>query len=178
MKYPVKCNTILAAATVALCWSGAAQANIFGWQQVQRWDMCNWDEIPEHVLRKISRRDDFEDILNRMFDQCPQAALSFADRPTATVDGSDSAGDRINGPDGPDPVRGAGPTAGPASQPGAPGGTPAGPGPEAPGNPPGGPDPETPNDPPNDPDPEIPDNPPGDPDPDTPDEEEDFGLPG
>lgn len=75
----------LIASTFIVSMAVPAQANIFGTQEVKRWDMCDWERIPENVLRRIERRGDYEDILRRMFEFCPEQALGFTDRPTATV---------------------------------------------------------------------------------------------
>ena len=72
-----------------------AQSGLFGAQEVKRWDMCDWTKIPDGVLARIERRNDYEDILRRMFNSCPDSALALTDRPTATTnDASDNRDDQ------------------------------------------------------------------------------------
>ena len=101
-------TALLIAAPVALCFatSEPAQAAGLDSSQTNRWDMCRWDVIPDNVLRRIEKRDDYADILRRMFEYCPESALGLTDRPTATLseasgvnDGGYGAGNRVNGRD-------------------------------------------------------------------------------
>lgn len=62
--------------------------------RTNKWDMCRWEQIPEGVLEKIMLRGDFENILRRMFDSCPDSALGLTDRPTATISSGYSDGSR------------------------------------------------------------------------------------
>lgn len=69
-------------------------------EQTNKWNMCNWQQIPENVVERITNRTDYDDILRRMFSSCPDSALSLTDRPTATLSvNEDSAGDRVNSGD-------------------------------------------------------------------------------
>lgn len=90
--------TLAVAATFALTLSAPnevhAQAGLFGTQEVKRWNMCDWWNIPDSALRRIERRSDYADILRRMFDSCPDAALALTDRPTATSGGSGVSDDQ------------------------------------------------------------------------------------
>ncbi|MFK7746417.1 MAG: hypothetical protein AB8B47_15290 [Roseobacter sp.] len=83
--------------------------------QAQQWNMCQWEEIPTNVLERVVRRSEYPDLLERMFDVCPDAALALTEAPTGSVaddgpDTRDTAGDRVNSeepstgptPDGPE----------------------------------------------------------------------------
>ncbi|AEI93350.1 hypothetical protein ROBYS_02940 [Roseobacter sp. OBYS 0001] len=70
-------------------------------EQTNRWDMCNWEKIPANVVQRITNRADYDDILRRMFESCPDSALSLTDRPTATISTSPGTpGDRGDSSDG------------------------------------------------------------------------------
>lgn len=105
---------VIAAAAVAgsLSISAPAQASIFGTSEVKKWDVCNWVQIPETAMDRITNRTDFDEILGRMFDACPDSALALTDRPTASVDfggGRDRSGTSDNGrADGDSPGNGGG----------------------------------------------------------------------
>ena len=101
-------TALLIAAPVALCFAASepAQAEGLNSSQTNRWDMCRWDVIPDNVLRRIEQRDDYADILRRMFEYCPESALGLTDHPTATVsdasggnNGGYGDGNRVNGRD-------------------------------------------------------------------------------
>ncbi len=93
-----KSASLIVAASFALSLSSPnqaqAQSGLFGTQEVKRWDMCDWRKIPDGVLARIERRSDYEDILRRMFNSCPDAALALTDRPTATTSGNDNRDDQ------------------------------------------------------------------------------------
>ncbi|MEM9576567.1 MAG: hypothetical protein AAF999_06105 [Pseudomonadota bacterium] len=121
--------SLIAAAIFAVALSSAseaqAQSGLFGSQEVKRWDMCDWRKIPDGVLARIERRSDYEDILRRMFNSCPDAALALTDRPTASTSDRDMRDDqRGRERDGDGPSEGPG-NDGPAGD---------GPGGEGPGN--------------------------------------------
>lgn len=96
-----KSTSMIVAATFALSFASPtqaqAQSGFFGAQEVKRWDMCDWRKIPDGVLARIERRSDYEDILRRMFNSCPDAALALTDRPTATTGGSTDNSDDQRG---------------------------------------------------------------------------------
>ncbi|MEM6887076.1 MAG: hypothetical protein AAF636_02940 [Pseudomonadota bacterium] len=73
--------------TVGVSFAVAATMSFAAPQQAEarEWNMCNWEEIPAHVLNRITNRADFDDILRRMFDNCADAALGLTDRPTASL---------------------------------------------------------------------------------------------
>jgi hypothetical protein len=92
-------NLILTAAAVSatsamlLSSPVSAQSMTAGDDHIRRWNMCDWHRIPENVLRRIAQRNDYDDILRRMFDSCPEAALSLTDQPTATISDGIGIGD-------------------------------------------------------------------------------------
>ena len=51
----------------------------------KHWDMCSWEEIPLHVMKRIAKRPDYAEILNRMNDNCPDSLLAFTDTATSSV---------------------------------------------------------------------------------------------
>lgn len=51
----------------------------------KQWDMCSWEEIPLHVMKRIAKRPDYAEILNRMNDNCPDSLLAFTDTATSSV---------------------------------------------------------------------------------------------
>ncbi|ABG31808.1 hypothetical protein CEP88_01150 [Roseobacter denitrificans] len=66
-------------------------------EQTNKWDMCNWENIPQNVVMRITNRADYDDILRRMFEACPESALSLTDRPTASLSSTrDALGQRDN----------------------------------------------------------------------------------
>lgn len=80
MKFTVSISTCIAAsAFAALSVLAPTQAS------AKQYNMCSWEEIPGHVLNRIENRSDYQDILQRMFDNCPESALSLTDRPTASI---------------------------------------------------------------------------------------------
>ena len=86
-KAPISKAAAALAAALALNFAAPAEANIFEQREVKRWDMCDSRDIPRDVLDRIMKRSDFEDILRRMFNACPETALWLTDRPTASVSG-------------------------------------------------------------------------------------------
>lgn len=61
------CIVLLAAASFSVATPQKAEA--------KQWNMCNWEEIPRGVMKRIQKRGDYPDILKRMNDHCPDAAL-------------------------------------------------------------------------------------------------------
>ena len=90
--------TIAGALMIAIAAPLPAHAGLFSASEVKRWDVCDWERIPDNVMERITNRNDFDDILRRMFDACPDSALALTDRPTASVSVEDS-GDRSGTPD-------------------------------------------------------------------------------
>ncbi len=82
------------ASVVLLTSTTSGSARISGETEVRRWNMCDWRMIPEDTLVRIMQRSDYDDIRRRMFDSCPEAALSLTDQPTATI--SDTGGNEDN----------------------------------------------------------------------------------
>ncbi|MEP0960804.1 MAG: hypothetical protein ABJL72_07400 [Roseobacter sp.] len=84
------------------------QAGLFGASEIRQWNVCDWEKIPDNVMQRITKRADFDDILRRMFDSCPDSALAFTDQPTASVEAADNGrsgtrdGGRANERDGDD----------------------------------------------------------------------------
>ena len=96
MRISVYSKAAVLSATFLLASMASASA-----EQTNKWNMCNWEQIPENVVQRITNRADYDDILRRMFDACPDSALSLTDRPTATLSiNEDAAGDRVNSSDG------------------------------------------------------------------------------
>lgn len=94
-------SAVLIAATVLapLALPTTAVAGPLGTSEVRQWNICEWDRMPESVLNRITKRADYDDILRRMFDACPDSALGLTDRPTASISstGSDEPGDKSDG---------------------------------------------------------------------------------
>ncbi len=51
----------------------------------REWNMCDWEEIPTYILKRIEKRPNFEDILDRMTYHCPDEAVSFTNWATASL---------------------------------------------------------------------------------------------
>ena len=51
----------------------------------KQWDMCSWEEIPHHVIKRIAKRPDYPEIVSRMYDSCPEAALALTDPATSSI---------------------------------------------------------------------------------------------
>lgn len=80
MKISVYSKAVVLSSALLLASMASASA-----EQTKRWDMCDWEKIPTNVVQRITNRADYDDILRRMFDACPDSALSLTDRPTATL---------------------------------------------------------------------------------------------
>lgn len=90
----------LVAATVIASMTAPAQAGIFGASETREWNVCEWEQLPNSVVERITKRGDFDDILRRMFDACPDSALGLTDRPTASISDSGGFGNRQGEADG------------------------------------------------------------------------------
>lgn len=50
----------------------------------REWNMCDWEEIPRYIVKRIEKRANFEDILDRMIYHCPNEAAAFTNRATVS----------------------------------------------------------------------------------------------
>ncbi|MEP2293146.1 MAG: hypothetical protein ABJH94_12695 [Paracoccaceae bacterium] len=51
----------------------------------KQYDVCQLETVPDNILKRITKRSDFGDILQQMFLNCPESALVLTDAPTAAV---------------------------------------------------------------------------------------------
>lgn len=66
----------------------SATAVVFSTPQsadAREWNMCDWEEIPRHILKRIAQRPDFEDIIERMTFHCPDTVVAFISATPAIV---------------------------------------------------------------------------------------------
>ena len=86
MKFFGRMTTSIAlAGSLALGLPLSAQAGVWGAQEIKRWNICDWRKLPDDVVNRITKRSDYDDILRRMFNSCPESALGLTDRPTASI---------------------------------------------------------------------------------------------
>jgi hypothetical protein len=101
----VKSAIVIASTLMApIAIPSSALAGPFGTSETRQWNVCDWERIPEHVVTRITKRADYDEILRRMFNVCPDSALGLTDRPTASVTSysSDEPGDKSDGRPGND----------------------------------------------------------------------------
>lgn len=95
MKNALLSKTVVLSAALLIGSLSSASAD-----QTNRWNMCEWQNIPAHVVQRIVHRADYDDILRQMFNACPDSALSLTDRPTASITrNQNSVGDRSRSSD-------------------------------------------------------------------------------
>ena len=58
----------------------------------EQYDMCRLETVPDNIKRKISRRSDFKNVLQLMFENCPESALALTEAATASI-GQESSDD-------------------------------------------------------------------------------------
>ena len=105
MKIVTFLKTTVALASLAVVSGAIPTAS----QAQPKYNMCQLDTLPADVIERVTTRSDFEVILTRMFQTCPDAALSFTGAATASTGpgvGSDSGRDDgnngVGGGGGPD----------------------------------------------------------------------------
>jgi len=86
---PITGIVLLTASAFSLATPTAAEA--------KQWDMCAWEEIPSTVVKRIVRRADYSEILQRMEDNCPDAAYALLNH--SADKGSDFVTRRVNTPE-------------------------------------------------------------------------------
>jgi len=89
MKVTIHCTAgivLLTAAAISLSTPQKVEA--------KEWNMCAWEEIPRNVMKKIVQRSDYADILQRMSENCPDAAFALTN--PSTISSSDFVPKRSN----------------------------------------------------------------------------------
>ena len=54
-------------------------------QTSQEVNLCNFESLTPRFIERVQFRPDFEDLLLKMVEVCPDAALAFADAATAAI---------------------------------------------------------------------------------------------
>ncbi|MGC3936798.1 hypothetical protein ACOTTU_03225 [Roseobacter sp. EG26] len=101
MKYSASIKMTLALAAFSAFGSTLPTISV-----AKEFDVCQLETVPEYIRTRITRRADYAEILERMFDSCPDAALALVEAATAAIDDdNDNEVDRgdDNGPGGGNP---------------------------------------------------------------------------